>query len=130
MRFACRVATATGTHSEYLVCTIENSSTNYSIACKQRKGNPFLHFCGNSEHFFTLLTATSTPTIIKKETYCCVSMATVVMRTRHNVTYCTNMLSFSRLRYIESKRIARGSLRCVLVCLMQQYYSTKFMRHQ
>jgi len=77
MLFSCRVATATDTHSEYLVRTIDNSSTEYTIASEQRKGNPFFHFCGNTEHFY-IVNSYIYADNNKKKMYCCVSMATVV----------------------------------------------------
>jgi len=77
MRFACRVATATDTHSEYLVRPVDNSSTKYAKASEQRKGKPFFHFCGNTEHFYIVNSYIYTDNN-KKETYCCVSMATEV----------------------------------------------------
>jgi len=100
MGFACRVATATGTHSEYLLRTIDNSSMKYSISCEPRKANPFLHFCGNSEHFYVVNSYIYADSNKK---------GNVLLRFHGNSGYvnapqcnvCTKTLSASSLRYIE-----------------------------
>ena len=57
---------------------------------QQCEGKPLLHFYGNLEDFNTFYIYIKTKNN-KREKYCCGSMATMVTRTRHDVTlylYC------------------------------------------
>jgi hypothetical protein len=74
------------THSQYIIFkhVIGNSSTLYVVARQQCKGNPLVLFHDNTDNF-SMFTATSTPTIEVMVAYCYAFMATMVMRTRHNV---------------------------------------------
>ena len=67
MGLACRLTKARYTHTLLmLIFIIVNGSTQYFVARQQCRGNTFLHFHGNTEHFL-LLTATILATRIKRE---------------------------------------------------------------
>ena len=58
----------------YLILVIK-SSTEYFVGLQQYIENPLLHFHGNTEHFYidSYICANNN----EKETYCCISMATL-----------------------------------------------------
>jgi hypothetical protein len=61
------------------------SSTKYLVDRQQCKGEQVLHLHGNTEHFDTVDSHTYAIKNINGMS-CCVSMANVVTRMRHNVT--------------------------------------------
>jgi hypothetical protein len=72
-----------------------NSRAKCFVAQQQCKGNSLLHFHVNTEHFCIVDNYIYVNN--KKGTYCCVSMATMVAWTRHNVTFYVYCRSFLKV---------------------------------
>jgi hypothetical protein len=71
---------------------IADSSTKYTELTQQEwKGSPLLRFHGNTERFYTV--DGHKQFNWTKGTHCCVSIVTMVMWTRHNLTLYVNCLT-------------------------------------
>jgi hypothetical protein len=94
-------------------CIVE-SSKKYCVADQQCRGKSFLLWRGNTERFVLLPTVQFNCNT--KESYCCVSMATVGTRTLHIVTL---YVQHSTVQYLSSctygRKVAQGQF-CLVSC--------------
>ena len=100
--------------STYIILIIVKGSTAHFVTQQQWKGSTLLHFCGNPEHndnIDSYMCAKSS----KNGTYCCISMATMVMPTCYNAMLYVHRLCCSRLKKLAMFHCAYLCLLCVIL---------------
>jgi hypothetical protein len=85
------------------------------LAVRKRGEVPFLHFHGNAELFFLIVDSFVSQQQQKAGTYYCVSIATVVMQTRHSVTYHVHYITCS-VNNTQSLATVLLDTYCVSIC--------------
>jgi hypothetical protein len=97
-----------------------DSCTKYFVARQQCKLNPVLHLHGYTQRFYIVDSYMQVSNNTRGK-HCCVLMATMVMRTRHNITYAYNAYTVV---------VCSRSLISMLVCLSRSENRTPYCKDQ